>query len=107
MEIWVIVEAKKLGSELKYQMIITQSFFEASGDKFKLLSILDGSCISFFNCLQTGGRIYCIDWFRLKRPRSISQICDHMLPVHGEHNAQADSASRLMLTISYQLAIIR
>jgi hypothetical protein len=58
LEIWVIVEVKKLGSELKYQMIITRSFFEASGDKFKLLSILDGLCISFFNCLQMGGKIY-------------------------------------------------
>ena len=63
MEIWVIVEAKKLGSELKYQMIITQPFFEANGDKFKLLSILDGLCISFFNCLQIGAKIYWLTGF--------------------------------------------
>jgi hypothetical protein len=56
LEIWVIVEVKKLGSEHKNQMIIIQYFFEASGDKSKLLSILDGLYISFFNCLQMSGK---------------------------------------------------
>jgi hypothetical protein len=63
LEIWVIAEVKKLGSEHKYQMIIAQSFFEASGDKFKLLSILDGLCISFFNCLQIDVKIYWLTGF--------------------------------------------
>ncbi|MGI0001565.1 MAG: hypothetical protein ACRD42_00625, partial [Nitrososphaeraceae archaeon] len=61
----------------------------------------------FFNYLQMGVKIYWFDWFRLKRPSSICQRCDHMLPVHAEHNAQAVSALRFILTNSYRLAIIR